>query len=268
MSAAPYDLRGKLALITGATSGIGLASARAFAGLGANLVLTGRRETRLRELAAELTATHGIRAEAVAFDISDRAACEAAVRSNAARFREVDVLLNNAGLARGVDPLHTGSLDDFDAMIDTNVKGLLYLTRPIAAAMAERDSGHVVNLGSVAGHWVYPGGAVYCATKFAVRALTEGLRLDLKGTRVRVTNVEPGMVETEFSDVRLGDAQKAKKVYEGMQPLSPDDVADAIVWCATRPLHVNVQELMLFPVDQPGVGHVVRRDPMSRRDGN
>jgi NADP-dependent 3-hydroxy acid dehydrogenase YdfG len=249
----------KWILITGATSGIGRATAERAAELGANLVLVGRREERLAAAASDLARLHGVAVEPVRLDIADRAACAAAYALRRERWDGLFALINNAGLARGTAPLQSGSLDDFAEMIDVNVKGLLYLTRPIAAAMAERRAGHIVNLGSVAGRWVYPGGAVYCATKFSVRALSEGLRLDLAGTGVRVTNVEPGMVETEFSEVRLRDAAQAKKVYEGMSPLAAEDVADAIAWCLTRPARVNVQELVLFPTDQAAVGHVARQ---------
>ena len=254
----PTPLTGKWALVTGATSGIGLATATALAAYGCHLVIVGRRVERLREIASGLGQEFGVTVEAVALDVSDRAACAAAFESHRPRWSQLSILVNNAGLARGTGPLHKELIEDFETMIDVNIKGLLYLTHPIVSEMARRRDGHVINLGSVAGRWVYPGGAVYCATKFSVRALTEGLRLDLQGTGVRVTNIEPGMVETEFSEVRLGDAAAAAKVYEGMVPLGPDDVADAIVWAATRPAHVNVQEIVIYPVDQAGVGFVSR----------
>ena len=255
----PNPLKNKWALITGATSGIGRATAELLAARGCNLVLAGRREDRLRELSADLSTRCRVEVDAIRLDLTNRADCEAAWSDERERWSRLDVLINNAGLARGTDPVHEGSLDDFEEMIDTNVKGLLYLTRPIAEAMALKQSGHIVNLGSVAGRWVYPGGAVYCATKFAVRALTEGLRFDLAGTGVRVTNIEPGMVETEFSEVRLRDSIQAKKVYRGMTPLAAEDVADAIAWCVTRPAHACVQELVLYPTDQASVGHVARK---------
>lgn len=241
------------ALITGASSGIGAAAAQAFAAAGYDLILVARRAERLEKLAATLPPGS---VQTFALDIQD----EEAVASFAAKvdLARVTVLLNNAGLAKGTDKLQAGKLKDWDAMIDTNVKGLLYLTRAVLPFMVEAKRGHIVNLGSVAGRWVYPGGAVYCATKHAVRALSEGLRMDLIGTGVRVTNIEPGMVETEFSAVRFEDQEKARKVYEGMKALSAADVADTILWCAQRPPHVNVQELVLFPTDQAAISQVHR----------
>ncbi|MGB0651701.1 MAG: SDR family NAD(P)-dependent oxidoreductase [Thermoplasmatota archaeon] len=245
------DLEGKRVLVTGATAGIGEATARAFVEAGAHVVLAARRRERLDALVEEL----GDRAEALVLDVADRAAVEAAP---AGAF-EVDILVNNAGLARGTDPLHTADPSDWEEMVDTNVLGLLYVTRRVAAGMAARGEGHIVNLGSVAGRWTYPGGGVYCATKHAVRALSEGLRMDLHGSGVRVTNIEPGLVETEFSMVRFGgDEQRAAAVYEGTRALSAQDVAETILWCCGRPAHVNVQELVLFPTDQASVGMVLR----------
>lgn len=191
----------------------------------------------------------------------DRAAVEAALGGLPAGWREVDVLVNNAGLGRGLDPLPEGDPDGWDEMVDTNVKGLLYVTRAVTPGMVARRRGHVVNLGSIAGHQVYPGGAVYCSTKHAVKAITRGLRMDLHGTGVRVSTVDPGMVETEFSVVRFGgDRERADRVYAGMQPLTADDVADAVLWCATRPPHVNVDEVILMPTDQASATMVHRRE--------
>lgn len=239
------------ALITGATSGIGLETARHLKRAGFSLVLTGRREERLAQVAKELGA------ETLAFDVSDRAAVEKALGSF--DLSQVHVLVNNAGLALGTASLQTVSLDDVDAMIDTNVKGLLYVSRLVLPSLI-KNAGHLVNIGSVAGRWTYPGGATYCASKFAVRALTEGLRMDLLGTPVRVTNIEPGMVETEFSEVRYsGDKEKAAKVYQGMTPLKASDIAETIAWCVSRPSHVNIQELVIYPVDQAAVGPYVAR---------
>jgi NADP-dependent 3-hydroxy acid dehydrogenase YdfG len=196
----------------------------------------------------------------IRLDVRDRARVDAATREHADRFFSVDVLLNNAGLARGLAPVHAGEIDHWEEMIDTNVKGLLYVTRKIAPGMVERRKGHIINLGSIAGRWVYPNGVVYCATKFAVRALTEGLRLDLHGTGIRVTTVDPGLVETEFSIVRFGgDVERAKAPYAGMTPLTGADVAEAIVWAASRPGHVNVSEIVLFPTEQSAIGMVHRR---------
>ncbi len=250
----------KLAWITGATSGIGAATARSLVRSGYDVVLTGRREARLQELKKELQNAHdGAGVFTLCFDLQSRAQCEHAVQENLALAKRANVLINNAGLAKGVDPMPNANLSDWEQMIDTNVKGLLYMTRLLLPFIKSNPHGHIVNLGSVAGRWTYPGGGVYCATKFAVRALSEGLRLDLQGTGVRVTNVEPGMVETEFSIVRFADEAAAKKVYEKMTPLSADDVAETITWCLGRPAHVNIQELVIYPTDQAAIGQVVRR---------
>jgi 3-hydroxy acid dehydrogenase/malonic semialdehyde reductase len=248
----------KLALITGATAGIGKATATALAKAGWDVIITGRREKNLQELKAAIESAAGVAVHPFCYDISKRSECEKTVNDHAELFRKVDVLVNNAGLAQGADFLHEGKFDDWDTMIDTNIKGLLYMTRLIVPHMVANGRGHVVNLGSVAGRWVYPKGNVYNATKFAVRALSEGLRMDLMGTPIRVTNIAPGMVETEFSLVRLGDPQAAKKVYEGMRPLTAEDIAEAIVWSVQRPPHVNVQEMILFPTAQASVYHVHR----------
>jgi 3-hydroxy acid dehydrogenase/malonic semialdehyde reductase len=243
------------ALITGASSGIGAATARLLAIHGYDLVLTARRQERLEKLAAELMPA--VKVDIHSFDIQDASSVEKFAKS---ADLSVDVLVNNAGLAKGVDKMQNAALSDWDTMIDTNVKGLLYLTRAVLPKMIEQGRGHIVNLGSVAGRWVYPGGGVYCATKFAVRAISEGLRMDLMGKPIRVTNIEPGMVESEFSEVRFEDREKAKKVYAGMQPLSPEDIADTILWCIERPAHINIQELVIFPTDQVSPSLVHRRD--------
>jgi NADP-dependent 3-hydroxy acid dehydrogenase YdfG len=248
-------VKNKLALITGATAGIGQALARHLAERGCHLILTGRREKVLKNFAAELSKSHGIEVECLNFDIRDRSALERALNPLHNRLKNLDFLINNAGLAAGVDKMQVARPEDWDTMIDTNIKGLLYITRYCLQHLIE-NKGHIVNLGSVAGRWTYPGGGVYSATKFATRALTEGLRFDLMGTGVRVTNIEPGMVETEFSLVRLGDADKAKAVYQGMTPLNANDIAETIVWCLQRPAHVNIQELVIYPTDQAGVGPV------------
>lgn len=252
--------RENCALITGASSGIGEATALTLAARGYELILLARREERLAKLAEAVKAAGAKRVSTHTVDVQDRAALEALFQTNAvqAQLESLTVVINNAGLAAGVDPMPTGKPADWDAMIDTNIKGLLTVTR-LALAALTRNRGHVVNLGSVAGHWAYPGGGVYCATKAAVKILSEALRLDLQGTGVRVTNIEPGMVETEFSAVRLGDRAKADAVYNGMTPLSAEDIAESIVWCLERPAHVNIQELMIFPTDQAGVGFVHRR---------
>ncbi len=248
--------------ITGASSGIGAATARAFALSGARLVLAARRLERLRALAAELAGDCHL----VELDVRDRAGVRRAVAALPDRFAAVDVLVNNAGLSRGFEPLHEGSEDDWDEMIDTNVKGLLYVTRAVLPGMVARGHGHVVNVGSIAGHETYPRGNVYCASKAAVRALNKALRLDLCGTGIRVSTIDPGLVPTEFSEVRFhGDRERAAGVYQDTRPLSAADVAEAIVWCTSRPDRVNVEELLLMPTDQAAPALVHRR-PLSAAD--
>jgi len=244
------------ALITGASAGIGAATAKALADAGYNLILLARRKDRLEKLQKDLGKKVSV--EIFQLDITNKSAIEKFASSNAKILSSVDVLVNNAGLAKGLDPIHKGSFDDWDAMIDTNIKGLLYLTRFILPSMVEKKSGHIVNLGSVAGRWNYPNGNVYAATKFFVRAISESIRMDTIGSGVRVTNIEPGMVETEFSEVRLQDSVKAKKVYEGLKPLSAEDIAESIVWSLQRPAHVNIQEMVIFPTAQASVTHVHR----------
>ncbi|CAN5759726.1 SDR family NAD(P)-dependent oxidoreductase [soil metagenome] len=240
-------------LITGATSGIGLACARAFAALGASLTVTGRRAERLESLANDLTGSITV----VPFDVTDRAATQAALQD----LPPPDVVVNNAGLASGLGPLHEGDFADWDAMLDTNVKGLLNVSRTVLPAMVQRGTGHVINIGSIAGHEVYPGGAVYCASKHATDALTKGMRQDLIGTGVKVSTVDPGMVETEFSIVRFGgDTDRASKVYEGVDALTAEDVAEAVVWIADRPAHVQIAEVIIFPAAQVSATGVHRRE--------
>jgi len=254
------SLKDKIVFITGASAGIGEATARAFAAQGARILLCARRADKLEKLAAALAREHGVTAHTFRLDVRDQAAVDQAVAAIPAEWRAIDVLVNNAGLSRGLDKLPNGLVSDWEEMIDTNVKGLLYVTRAVLPGMIERGRGHIINIGSIAGHEVYPAGNVYCASKFAVRALSKGLRLDLNGTPIRVSEVAPGMVETEFSLVRFhGDADRAGKVYQGLTPLGPDDVADAVVWCATRPLHVNVSEVVVMPTAQASTTLVHRR---------
>jgi 3-hydroxy acid dehydrogenase/malonic semialdehyde reductase len=243
-------------LITGASAGIGAACARAFAAEGARLVLAARRMERLRELRAELG---GAPCHLLELDVRDEAAVASAIGALPEEWASIDVLVNNAGLGRGLNKVHESDPAGWDEMVDTNVKGLLYVTRAVVPGMVARGRGHVINLGSVAGHEVYPGGAVYCATKHAVGAITRGLRMDLLGTGVRVSTVDPGMVETEFSIVRFeGDVEKAKNVYRGMTPLTGDDIAETVLWVATRPPHVNIDEIIIKPTDQATATQVHR----------
>lgn len=244
-------LQNQIILITGASSGIGAACAQAFAQAGAKLILVARRQERLQQLADQLALQSEI--HLISLDVCDRTAVESAIANLPVAWSAIDVLINNAGLSRGLDKLHQGSYQDWEEMIDTNIKGLLYLTRSIVPGMINRGRGHVVNLGSTAGHQTYPGGNVYCATKAAVRVISEGLKQDLLGTPVRVSSVDPGLVETEFSQVRFrGDTERAQKVYQGLTPLTPADVADVVLFCVTRPPHVNISEVLLMPTDQAG----------------
>ena len=252
-------IKGKLILVTGASSGIGEACARRFAGEGANLVLWARRADRLERVAAELGAAHRVSLSVAVVDVRDRAAVNRAADALVRADRVPDVLINNAGLASGMAKIQDGDPDDWDRMIDTNVKGLLNVTRAILPHMLTRRRGHIVNLGSTAGHMTYPLGNVYNATKFGVRALTEGMNLDVQGTPIRVSAVDPGFVETEFSEVRFhGDKERAKAVYQGFTPLSADDVADAIAYVVNLPEHVNILDLVIMPTAQRNV-YVVDR---------
>lgn len=255
-----HSLNGRAVLITGASSGIGAACAYAFAALDARLLLAARRRDRLEQLAAAIYARHGVEVRTLALDVRDQPAVEAAINGLPAAWAAIDILVNNAGLSRGLDKLHEGKLADWEEMIDTNIKGLLYVSRAVIPGMVTRRRGHIINIGSIAGHQVYPSGNVYSATKHAVAALTQGMRMDLLGTEVRVSTVDPGMVETEFSLVRFrGDEPRAAKVYQGLTPLAPEDVADAVVYCATRPAHVNINEIIIMPTAQATATLTVRK---------
>jgi len=257
-------IAGKLALITGASSGIGAACARRFAADGAHLALWARRGERLERLAADLAAQHGVTVRAATVDVRDRVAVNREAGALVSAGAVPDILLNNAGLASGLSRVQDGDPEDWDRMIDTNVKGLLHVSRAILPHMIARGRGHVVNLGSTAGHQVYPMGNVYNATKFAVKALTEGMNLDVAGTPIRVSAVDPGYVETEFSEVRFhGDKEKAKAVYQGFTPLTPDDVADVIAYVVNLPEHVNILDVIVVPTAQRNI-YVVDRSPSPR----
>lgn len=254
------SMRGRRILITGASSGIGEACARRFAAAGCELVLWARRVERLARLADELEAAHGRHVHIAGVDVRDRPAVLEAVDALVEAGDVPDVLVNNAGLASGLSPVQDGSFDDWDRMIDTNVKGLLNVTRAVLPHMIRLGRGHVVNIGSTAGRWVYPNGNVYNATKFAVRALTEAINIDVVGTPIRVSSIDPGMVETEFSIVRFaGDEDRARKVYEGFQPLRAEDIADAVHYVTSAPPHVNVLEMLVLPTAQRNV-YVLHRD--------
>jgi len=249
----------RIALITGATSGIGAACARKFAGAGYRVILTGRRAGQLAVMAGELEKEFGVEVLTLCFDVRDRDAVKRALDSLPAAWREIDVLVNNAGLALGLEPEYAGDFEDWETMIDTNVKGLLYMTRLVVPGMVERMRGHVINIGSVAGDAAYAGGAVYCATKAAVKALSDGLRIDLAHTPVRVTNLKPGLVETNFSNVRFhGDTERAAKVYQGIQPLTGDDIADVALYAAQAPAHVQIAEVLILATHQAS-GSVICR---------
>jgi len=249
----------KIVFITGATSGIGLGCARKFAANGDKLILTGRNATRLSEISSELKA-QGAEVVTLKFDVRDREAAQKAIESLPAEWTKIDVLVNNAGLALGLEPEYEGDFSDWDGMIDTNIKGLLTMTRLIVPGMIERNSGHIINIGSVAGDAAYAGGNVYCATKAAVKALSDGLRIDVANTAVRVTNLKPGLVETNFSNVRFhGDTERAAKLYQGIKPLTGDDIADVAVYAANAPAHVQIAEVLILATHQASGSVIVRK---------
>lgn len=253
------DLTDRCVLVTGASSGIGRACVEAFAGLGCRLILLARRADRLQSLAVELERNHAAEVLTAVVDVRSRSSIETWFGGLPHGWRDIDILVNNAGLARGLTPLHEGEVSDWEEMIDTNIKGLLYVTRTVLPAMVGRGTGHVINIGSIAGHEVYPGGSVYCATKHAATAINRTLAIDTLGTGVRVSSIDPGLVDTEFSLVRFhGDKQRADGVYKGLEPLRGKDVADAVVFCATRPLNANVRELILTAGAQASAVHTYR----------
>ncbi|HEY0263185.1 MAG TPA: SDR family NAD(P)-dependent oxidoreductase [Granulicella sp.] len=244
-------LAGKIVLITGASAGIGEATAFAFASAGARLLLCARRLDKLEQMQPKLLEAGAPAVHIFTLDVTDREAVAGTLAALPAEWAEVDILVNNAGLSRGLTKLYEDDPDNWEEMIDTNVKGLLYVTKAIVPGMVQRGRGHVIGLGSTAGHMTYANGAVYCATKAAEKAISEGLKLDLMGTPVRVSSVDPGMVETDFSLVRFrGNAEKAAKVYQNITPLRPEDVAETILWVASRPPHVNIHNILMTTIDQ------------------
>jgi NADP-dependent 3-hydroxy acid dehydrogenase YdfG len=241
----------KTALITGVTSGFGHAIALRLAGLGYNLVITGRRAERLEKLAKQIRSDYSVEVLPLCFDVRDNDACTKAIQSLSAPFKQIDLLINNAGLAAGASPFQESDLADYDKMIDTNVKGLLYMTKLVVPGMIEQQSGHIINISSIAGIEVYPNGSVYCASKHAVNAITKGLRLDLVKHGIKVSSVSPGMAETEFSVIRYhGDEEKAKAVYAGLVPLNAEDIADTVEFIVTRPTHVSINDIQINPTQQ------------------
>lgn len=253
-------LDGKIVLITGASSGIGKACAEKFAELNAKLILVARRKEIIDKIADDLNRKYKTEIFTAELDVRNFDKVKTFYESLPSELKKIDFLVNNAGLARGFDKFYEGKIEDWDEMIETNIKGLLYVSRVVVPQMVERETGHIINIGSTAGHEPYPMGNVYVATKFAVKALSQSFRIDVLEKGIKVTSVDPGMVETEFSKVRFrGDEERAKKVYEGLQPLSPDDVADAVIYAATRPKHVNINQIILTPLAQASSNFVNRK---------
>jgi 3-hydroxy acid dehydrogenase / malonic semialdehyde reductase len=251
-------LTNKIILITGASSGIGQSCARLFAAQGAKVILSARRVDKLQVLEQELNQQHGTCCYLLPLDVRNKSEVQSQLESLPNEWQVIDILINNAGLALDTLPLAQGIEDHWDTMIDTNIKGLLYMSRAIIPTMLQRGSGHIVNIGSIAGHECYPNGNVYSATKHAVRALSKSMRLDMLGSSVRVTEIAPGSVETEFSEVRWQDKQQAKDFYQDFQPLSAEDVADSILYCITCPTHVNIEQLTIMPTVQASANHLHR----------
>ena len=253
-------LENKTVFITGASAGIGKACAMAFAEEGADLLLAARRVERLKELAEELIGKHKIKVKTIKLDVRNRNEVKDTLTSLNGEWNNINILINNAGLARGFSKIYEGKIDDWEEMIDTNIKGLLYVTRQVLPKMVEQQRGHIINIGSVAGHETYPMGNVYAATKFAVDALTKSIRMDVLDKNIKVSTVDPGLVETEFSVVRFsGDEEKAGNVYKGIVPLTAVDIADAVLYCATRAEHVNINEIILTPLSQASPTMVHRK---------
>jgi 3-hydroxy acid dehydrogenase/malonic semialdehyde reductase len=249
-----------IALITGATSGIGKSTAGIFAKNGYDVIITGRRKERLEELQKKLEKEFNVKVLTLCFDIRKQNEVEKHINELPIHFKAIDVLVNNAGLAAGLSPIQDGNIDHWERMIDTNIKGLLYITKIVSGLMIERKKGHIINIGSIAGKEAYANGNVYCATKHAVDALNKTMRIDLLPHGIKVSAINPGMAETEFSVVRFdGNAERAKKVYEGIQPLTADDIADAIFWMASRPAHVNINDIIIMPTAQANSTTLIRK---------
>lgn len=255
------SLTDKIVLITGASSGIGLACAEEFARLKARLLLCARRSDRLQKIATDLITRYHVNVHTLIGNVRDANGIAAGFAALPAEWRDIDILINNAGLAVGIDKIQDGKIIDWDTMIDTNIKGVLYVTRLVLPQMLKRRQGHIINMGSISSYQVYAGGAVYCATKFALNAISDGLKMDVHGTPIRVSQINPGMVKTEYAMVRFGgDQAKFDAVYQGVTPLTAQDVAEAVVFCATRPPHVDVREISIYPTDQTAALMVHRRN--------
>ncbi len=253
------SLKEKIILITGASSGIGEACARLFASFGAKLILTARRRERIEALASELKKTHGTPCLSLCFDVRQQEKVEESIAQLPPEWQSIDILINNAGLALGSDPIQNGSLENWGTMIDTNIKGLLYVTHAVLPGMLQRNQGHIVNIGSIAGQEAYPNGNVYCASKHAVRAISKTMRIDLIGTPLRVTEIAPGAVKTEFSTVRWNDPERANLFYNDFEPLLAEDIADAVYFSITRPAHVDVTEITIMPTVQASANHLYKK---------
>jgi len=253
-------LKGKTVCITGATAGIGKATAKSLAGEACRLIITGRRKDSLERIAEDITKEYGVECLPLSFDVRVQSDVKKYINTLPEAWRNIDILVNNAGLAAGLDPVNSADTDDWEQMIDTNLKGLLYMSREITPGMVARKSGHIVNIGSIAGKEVYANGSVYCATKHAVDALTKGMRRDLVSSGIKVTQVAPGAVETEFSLVRFkGDQQRAEGVYQGFSPLKAEDIAEAVLFALTRPEHVNIDDILIMPSAQASATQIQRK---------
>lgn len=253
------SIKNKTVFITGASGGIGKACAEQFAVLGANLVITARRIDRLEEIAKELSSKYGVKCIPMQLDVRSNEQVESVFKRLGTDNIEIDILVNNAGLALSIDKIQEANIGNWETMIDTNIKGVLYVTKAVLPCMVKKNRGHIINIGSTAGQGCYASGNVYCATKHAVRAISKSLRLDLLGTAIRISEIDPGAVETEFSEVRFNDKDKAKKLYEGFDPLVAEDIADAVIYCVTRPSHVNISEIVIFPQAQASLTDIYRQ---------